>query len=644
MPVDRSELWRLLALMLVGAWVAASAAHARVPSGVAISVDSLLARANRAFSQSDPAVRGRSLGELEEATLREPARADVWLARGRANLEMGHFALARTCLARACRLAPDDAIAWRSLALAWKMDWLCSVEPASLDHALDCSARACQLAPARAEDWTLLAALELVRGRPGPAIVAGLRGRAVDPEAAGPLLMLGSALFRSGEIALADSSFSAALPLLPADVRARFEDSRVVNPVRVSRADTPDADPKAAAREDWAAVDPDLTTPENEALLDFRTRVAMALFLFSERGEVTWDMRAELFARYGPPSSIDYNPAGGQIGWDTDLEFHFPGSRMSYPYNLQVWHFDALGMTVGLWDRSLMHHYELPTSETREMDPRPDPGLMAQRQDVVTLGAGRGVFRALPPGARPIRVSATVSRFPQADSARVLAHIFAPGTLTDSLQGAWAVAAVNGRVLMRGTQPLTPAACDPTDLRVAEFSALLPEGDYQLHLTVSGSGKRRGIARTSTRVEPSGPGLAMSDLVLMCTPPAVAIGPGGVRIEPQLLPRLSGTSDATIYYELDRLVTGDDGLARFVYTYTVRPVDPADPEISTRSPVFEASREESTPGSHRRQFVNVPVANLKPGWYELDLTVRDLRSDRSVMRRLRFRRDESRSG
>ncbi len=541
---------------------------------------------------------------------------------------------------------------WRSLGLAWKLDWLCSVEPASLDHATECFQRACELDPGRAEDWTLLAALLIMRGNPLQAVAAGLRGREADSAAAGPLLMLGTAMFRSGDVTLSERAFSAALPLLPDELRVRFDAARVLDPGLPSSEDSPEAGHKSVPDDGvWSSMDPDLTTAENEALLDFRSRVSTALFLFSERGEVCWDMRAELFARYGPPSSISYNGAGSQVGWGVDLEFRFPRAyanryvpdSMAYPFNQQDWHYEALGMSVRLWDRSLTHHYELPYSGTRDLDPRPDPVVLAGRPELMALGAGRGVFRALPPGSAPIPLAASVTRFPQGDSTRVLAHVFAPATPVDTLEGAWALADANGRIVVRGTEPLSPAACAPGEQSVAEFSALLPPGEYVVHLSVSGSRHRRGIARTTTHVDAFEAGLAMSDLIFMCTPPLIATGPGVVHAEPDLSRRVGRSRDATIYYELDRLVTDRSGRARFAYTYSVHRAA-TDSRPVHGAPVFEATREEATLGAHRRQFVSVPVGNLKPGPYELRLVVRDLANGRTVERRIRFTRAENRPG
>ena len=634
----------------LGACVVASLMVMRAASAAVVPVDSLIARSARALSTFDPAARWHALEALEEATLRSPTRADVWLARGHGNLETGRFSVARMCLRRAAHLAPGDAAVWRSLGLAWKLDWLCSVEPASLDRAAECYQRACELEPGRAEDWTLLAALLVMRGHPLQAVAAGLRGRSADSTAAGPLLMLGTAMFRSGDVGLSERAFSAAMPLLPDELRGCFDGARVLEPWTSPPRDSSKSDRTTSDEKMWALADPDLTTAENEAQLDFRSRVSTAIYLFSERGEVFWDMRAELFARYGPPSSISYNSAGAQIGWGVDLEFRFPRAYANryvpeshaYPFNMQQWHYDALGMSVPIWDRSLTHHYELPYSGTRDLDPRPDPTLLAGRPELVALGAGRGVFRALPPGSAPLPLTASVIRFPQGDSTRVIAHVFAPGTPIDTLEGTWALVDGSGRIVGRGSQLLAPAACEPAEQRVAEFSALVPPGDYRLHLSVSGSRHRRGLTRMTTHVDSLDAGLAMSDLVFMCTPPLIATGPGGVHAEPDLARQVSGTRDATVYYELDRLVTDRSGWARFAYTYSVHRAATENSGKDHRARLFEVTREEATLGTHRRQFVSVPVRELKPGVYELRLVVRDLANDLTVERRLRFTRARSR--
>jgi hypothetical protein len=295
---------------------------------------------------------------------------------------------------------------------------------------------------------------------------------------------------------------------------------------------------------------------------------------------------------------------------------------------MQVWRFPDLGMDVTLWDRSLCQSYELPYSNGQAVEPRPDPAALAGRSDLVSLAAGRGVFRAMAPGAHPMAVTGAVSRFPGADGARVLAHVFAPGEPTDSLWGSWALVASDGRVAARGSHALSISACDPTRLQVADFAAEVPPGDYRVDLAVRGSGGRRGVAHVQAHVAPISGTLRMSDLVLLCGERGTAVDPQGVRIEPNASGRVSGTSGVTVYYELDGLATDAGGTARFAYTCRVRPVPGHGPSVSATP--YEATREEENVGSHRRQLVSVPAGPLAPGAYELQIEVRDLRSGETI--------------
>ena len=59
-------------------------------------------------------------------------------------------------------------------------------------------------------------------------------------------------------------------------------------------------------------------------------------------------------------------------------------------------------------------------------------------------------------------------------------------------------------------------------------------------------------------------------------------------------------------------------------------------QVDAAEPLVEASREETNVGGHRRQFVSAPIASLAPGDYDLEITVRDLRSGATVTRAVRF--------
>ncbi|HEY3216387.1 MAG TPA: hypothetical protein VGK93_07835 [Candidatus Eisenbacteria bacterium] len=509
---------------------------------------------------------------------------------------------------------------------------------------MECFARASAAAPDRTEGWTATAALALLRGRPREALEAALQARRADPDGAEPLLMLGSALYRLSVLAYSDSAFRAARERLPAELSRRFDGDLLLGVER----EAGDGSSAGVGIEDaaWQGSDPDLTTTENEARLDYLTRLSLAWFLFRRGSEVRWDQRAELFVRYGPPAAIEYNSAEAQLG-GKELEFQYPRhSRVwyapdpiPYPYNMQIWRYPDLGLEVALWDRSLSQSYALPYSFDRALDPLPDPTLVGARDDLVALAGGRGVFRAMAPGTHPMSVAGMASQFPTSNGVRLLAHVWAKGEPTDSLSGSWALVDSQSRVVRRESRALSISACDPTERQVAGFAETVPSGDYRLDLAVGGSGGRRGVAHLRVHVDPVPAGLSMSDVVLVCGDRSVAVGSEAVPIEPSRDAYLSRATTVIVYYELEGLATGQAGVGRFVYTYSIRRAEARGRGVDP-SPLFEATREEENVGTHRRQFVGVPVASLSAGRYELRIVVRDLLGGESVENAARFVKDQ----
>jgi hypothetical protein len=155
-------------------------------------------------------------------------------------------------------------------------------------------------------------------------------------------------------------------------------------------------------------------------------------------------------------------------------------------------------------------------------------------------------------------------------------------------------------------------------------------------LTVRGPHGARGLAHLYARIDEPAAGLEVSDLVLACGDQATSIGADGVRVEPNIEGRV-GTSTLIAYYELEHLATGADGASRFSYRYSVRR-KPAKPNAKPAPDVINVSREESNVGSHRRQFISIPIAALAPGDYELHVEVRDLIAGSSVEAGLEFTR------
>src|SRR5262249_28269134 len=161
------------------------------------------------------------------------------------------------------------------------------------------------------------------------------------------------------------------IPRLPKLARERFED---IAPI-ASAQDTatlrrlPSAARVEFVRRFWREHDPDLTSRENEAQLEYWSRVAQAYFLYFDAKRREWDERGEVYVRYGPPERADYNPVGVSA-----VQLFATGP--AYPLNTLVWSYPGLGMEVRMQDRLLSEYYLLPINRERDMDPEPDPEVL----------------------------------------------------------------------------------------------------------------------------------------------------------------------------------------------------------------------------------------------------------------------------
>ena len=499
-----------------------------------------------------------------------------------------------------------------------------------------------RFAPRDPEPRVALAALALVKGDVDLATRAARSALRCAPDAADVLLALGMAAYRAGALATADSAFRDAIPRLPPDTRRRFYDVSIIAGHDLAATTTTPGNDDSLAHAFWRPHDPDLTTPENEAELNFQARVAQVLLLFCDRGRVRWDMRAELFVRYGIPGSIRQPPTTTRLD-EREFTYRRLGQvvyapdELAYPYDEQIWEYPELGMSVSLWDRSLTDSYELPVAYEGDPGPRPDPARIANRPDLVLLGDGLGVYRALPPGVTPMTAHAQLTRFPAGALTRLVAHLEAPGGPGDSLWGSWIVLAGDGGTVARGAGALSISACDPTRRRIGEFSAEVPPDEYRVDLAADDHHGRRGVVHLRAEVASPPGSLALSDLVLLCGAQAQAMDAGAIRLEPDFERRVAGARTVTVYFEVDHLALRPDGSSRFACTYALRPVD----ENSTirAQPAFEATREEENVGGHRRQFVSAPLRSLKPGSYDLEVELRDLTSGATARGTTRFFKD-----
>jgi hypothetical protein len=192
--------------------------------------------------------------------------------------------------------------------------------------------------------------------------------------------------------------------------------------------------------------------------------VAQAFFLFFNPKRREWDERGEVYVRYGPPERADYNPLG------TPMSLVY-STGMSYPLNTLVWSYPSLGMEVQMQDRVLSEYYLLPVSMVQDMDPRPDPTVLAARGDVIASRGGRGVFPLLPPRTQTRPVAAVLARFAGEHGPRLMGQVETPGGPDDAITAEWVVldtAMVEGARVSRAAGV---SACDPTTLRAADFAS-----------------------------------------------------------------------------------------------------------------------------------------------------------------------------
>ena len=480
--------------------------------------------------------RRLAIRDLEEATLLDRHSPACELLLARVYYQSGFLKYSRVHFERVLKMAPNDADGRFGLGQVWRRDWLKYLEPASLDRAIDHLTAAATLRPDASDPWLMLVPLLVEKGDLKAAADAAMRSHQADPRRLEGQLAVAYTSYWLGDVALADSLFHVAVPRLPKLARERFED---ISPVASER-DTftlhrlsPEDQREFIARF-WRENDPDLASPENEALLEYWSRVAHAYFLFFNPKRREWDERGEVYVRYGPPVKATYNPVGARLS----VQF---GTGPSYPANALVWDYPELGMSVLMQDRMLSEYYLLPMARDYDPDPTPNPDSLAKLGDELAVRGGRGVFPKLPRGVKPLPVDGVIACFAGDQGSRLLAQVESPGGPGDSLWAQWVVLDSTSHEIVRGSRELSPSACDATRRRVADFATLVQPGRYLVGLTVRGRGGRRGVYRSEAIVAPSGGGLALSDVVIACGAPDLGVSQTEVRIEPNPEARVEGS-------------------------------------------------------------------------------------------------------
>ncbi len=623
----------------------APALSARDSSARAAQARALLDRAEVAMARNTIDQRRVAMRTLEQASLLRPDDPTYDLALARAYYRAGFLKMARQRYEKVTRLAPDNAQGRFGLGQVWRRDWLKYLDASSLRRAVSHLSTAARLDPMACDVWLTLTPLLVEQGDLQAAAAAAQHAFAADSSRAESRLALAYTAWRLGQVELSASAFASAFPRMRRNLLERFED---ISPVATER-DTatlhrlPPDGQSDFVRRFWRDVDPDLATPENEAQLEYWSRVAHAYFLYYDAKRREWDERGEIYVRYGPPDRTDYNPVGERLV--TRRGGSSAGSQivsMEFPANIQAWEYKSLGMMVTMMDPVLNEHYFLPGSMYQDPDPVPNADSIARHPDRFATTGGRGVFPKFPPGVRALAVQGTLARFEAGAGGRLLAGLEVGGLPSDSLWADWVVLDSARNEVVRGGRTLAPSACDPTTRRVADFTGEVPPGEYLVGLSVRDGHGRRGVWRSPVRVEPASLELSLSDLVVACGVPEVGAGPP-VRIPPNPAAVIGSHEPLSAYFEVYHLAPDANGQGRFQYDYTVRGAE-KDPRIwiqrlfqpRAQLPTISASREEENPGPLRRQFVTVPVQSLPPGRYRLDIRVRDLIADVAATRTAEF--------
>gem|GEM_PF-1991451 len=591
-------------------------------------------------------LRRQAIEELEQATLLTPGNPDYELTLARTYYQAGFVRLSRERFTRVTRLTPNDAEARYGLGQVWRRDWLKYLDKTSLERAVANLRVAVGLKPSYCDGWLLLVPLLVEQGNVPAAASAAWHAREADPQRPEAMIADAYTAFRAGRVGHADSAFMAGLPRLRRSVRERFED---IAPVATER-DTftlhrlSPSDQAEFVRSFWADNDPDLATRENEAKLEYWSRVSHAFFLYYDPKRREWDERGEVYVRYGPPAWADYNPVGEPLR--NISAYGRVTFSSSIPANVLAWDYPQLGMRVIMRDRLLSEYYELPVSMDQSMDPVPDPEALERLPNVVVTPGGRGVFPSLPPGVEPRPADGSIARFEGPDGPRIIASLEATGPPDDSLWAEYVVLDSARVEIAREGRMLAPSACDPAGAQVADFGGQYPPGQYMVGITVRDRHGRRGLYRALVPLEPPASGLSLSDVVVPCGLPIETTSgeaPRTVRLEPNPNARVGAAEPLTAYFEIYHLRLDRDGRSRFEYVYTVRSAE-RDKRIwiqrmfqpRPQPPSISASRQEEQSGEMRRQFVRVPVQSLPAGLYRIEITVRDLIAGREAKAEAQF--------
>lgn len=454
-------------------------------------------------------------------------------------------------------------------------------------------------------------------------------------ESTGETLWEAAALFRLGRIAAADSAYREAIRALPPEAARDLDD-----PARV-RPDDPPADAEAF----WAEQDPRRLTPENERLLEHRTRVLEADVMFgwegSEPGRDT--PRGRIYVRYGSPAD---RATLTQAFYAGDAQVTTMGESVMTPH-FEVWEYET-GLRYVFYDPVWSGDYAVyaPSAvnyrgsaladaddyikqDQRLRRDNPDASQYATAEtvdlvlDVVPFQGANGgtdlvvaaeALAPLPDG--PVRSAALLLR----DGATV-------ETRLDS-----AAAAV----------PLVPLASGTVWTRAAQFSAA--SGDLEVRMEVDGAdGETAGWSHQPVEATAWGGGLQLSGVLLARgLDEGRAAGPGeiargGSIVQPAAGGVFASGDPVGLYAEVYGLAVAA-GESRYAVQASLVPTDGRPGVLRAIGGLFgRGSRrgvsvevEETARGATAPIALLLDASRQRAGTYTLTLTVTDRATGESV--------------
>ena len=610
------------------------------PARAATAGNPELKRAHKLYQRAvgrlaDGAHEERQLArlELEEARHLDPANLECALALARVYLDTDMLACARRETESILARDSANAEAEYLLGLTWRRSWLIDPDSLARNRAILHLARALHRAPNDGSRWIPLVPLLVEAGEIESARNAANFALQAAPASFEAMLLAAYTAQRTGDFVRADRLFTAALERMPKTVRNCFEDLEPLIPAWTTESyrKMNHRERTELATKFWHDADPDPVTVENEGKLEFLARATHAYFLYYRPESGTWDLRGDLYVRYGPPTWTERNSI---MNPDAALEG-----------NWLAWTYPELGMRVWMEANNPLVGYRMPFS--RYAPPAmPYRDSLARREDLVAVQGGWVVFPKLPPTVRPLELRCALARFEGETGRRLLAQAESPGSPDDSLWAEWAVLDTAYAEVARASRPMSVSACWPGEAQAASFASDLRPGRYRVGIDVTDSQGHRGVFRKDIAIPESGSGLSLSDVVVTCGRPQASVLPGhAVRLEPDPGLRPALRDVLTAYFEIYHLRPDAQGTSRIEYACAVRSATKDRRSWFQRTfaplpPPIEMTREVESYGALRRQYVSVPLRDLPPGQYQIEIRVRNLDSGEETTRLAAFARGE----